>query len=78
MTKSISDQIQAGLDARTSMDLPLGAGIALSRAYRRMLGVDGTSVEDAARAAFTPTGPSIRELEAGIRARRRSAGLEAA
>jgi len=42
----------------------------LADAYVIMLGLDGTSVEDAARAAWTPTGPPLHELEAGIRARR--------
>lgn len=67
---TVRDQIQAGINARTRMDMPLGAGVALSRAYRKMLGLDGTSVEDAARAAHTPTGPSVTELEDRIRARR--------
>lgn len=49
--------------------MPSAARIALSRAARRMLGVDQerTSVEEAARRAYTPTGPSIEELEWGIR-----------
>lgn len=42
----------------------------LSRAYRTMLGFDGTSVEDAARAAYTPTGPPVEEIEERIRERR--------
>lgn len=43
----------------------------LSGAYRTMLGLDGTTVEDAARAAYTPTGPPVEEIEERIRARRR-------
>lgn len=54
----------------SSGGMPPGVGIALSRAYRRMLGLDGTSVEDAARAAYTPTGPPVDEIEERIRGRR--------
>lgn len=41
----------------------------IHRAARRMLGIDRDrmSVEEAARLAYTPTGPSIEELERGIR-----------
>lgn len=39
----------------------------IAAGYRRR---DSLSVEDAARAAYTPTGPSIPELEALIRAQR--------
>lgn len=34
----------------------------LTDAYRALLGLDGTSVQAAARAAWTPTGPSLTEL----------------
>lgn len=57
---------------------PIAAAAAiLSRGYRSMLGLDGTSVEDAARAAFTPSGPPVEELEARIRARRAGAAAPA-
>lgn len=75
MTATIRDQIQDGIDARTDMDMPLGVGISLSRAYRRMLGLDGTTVESAAAAAYTPTGPPLHQIETHIRARRANAGI---
>lgn len=43
---------------------------AFAEGYRRR---DSMTVEDAARAAYTPTGPSIAELEAKIRAQRAQA-----
>lgn len=46
------------------------AAPALSTGYRTMLGFDGSTVEEAARAAYTPTGPPIAELERRIRERR--------
>lgn len=79
-TQIIREQVQQGIDARTAMEgVPLGSGIARSRAARRMLGVDRdrTTVEDAARAAYTPTGPCITELEQGIRELRREFGVQA-
>lgn len=79
-TQTIRQQIQNGIDARTAMEgIPLGSGIARSRAARRMLGVDRdrTTVEDAARAAYTPTGPCIAKLEEGIRELRREFGVPA-
>lgn len=42
----------------------------LSEAYARLLGLDGSSVEDAARAAWTPTGPALPDLIDRIRRRR--------
>lgn len=38
------------------------AGECLALALRTLYGLDGTSVEDAAMAALTPTGPSLDEL----------------
>lgn len=35
---------------------------ALADGYRTLLGLDGSTVEVAARAAWTPTGPSLDEL----------------
>ena len=46
------------------------AASSLSAAYASMYGFDGTTVAEAARRAFTPTGPSLAELEARIRAMR--------
>lgn len=74
---NIQEQVQNGIDARTDMDMPLGVGIALSRAYRRMLGLDGTSVPEAAQVAYTPTGPSLDQIETRIRARRAEIGIPA-
>lgn len=42
----------------------------LADAYRTLLGLDGSSVEAAARAAWTPTGPSLPDLIARITDRR--------
>lgn len=47
-----------------------GAARALALAYVTLYGLDGTSVEDAAKAAYTPTGPSLEELIIRIRAKR--------
>lgn len=38
----------------------------LAGAYVSTLGLDGTSVHDAALAAYTPTGPSLEEIELRI------------
>lgn len=46
------------------------AAAPLALAYVTALGLDGTSVEDAAKAAYTPTGPSRKELERRITALR--------
>lgn len=61
---------------RDSSGLEEDVGIAaaariLSCGDRTILGLDGKSVEDAARAAYTPTGPPVEELEKRIRQRRR-------
>lgn len=42
------------------------AADALADGYRTLHGLDGTSVEQAARAAWTPTGPSLEQLIARI------------
>lgn len=39
---------------------------------------DSLPVEEAARIAYTPTGPSIEELEERIRARRKARGRRSA
>lgn len=41
-----------------------------ARGLRTAYGQDGTTIEEAARLAYTPTGPSIPELEQRIRALR--------
>ena len=46
---------------------PIGEGEALAQAY---INLETLPVEEAARRAYTPTGPSIEELEQAIRARR--------
>ncbi|WP_159622709.1 hypothetical protein [Ruania rhizosphaerae] len=43
------------------------AGAAIAEAYAQL---DELPVEEAARAAYTPTGPPLAELEQRIRARR--------
>lgn len=63
------NQIQAGIDARTDQPI-LNAAAALSLGYRTLYGYDGTSVDDAARQAWTPTGPSLEILRARIAHRR--------
>lgn len=42
----------------------------LADAYRTLLGLDGSTVEAAARAAWTPTGPDLSELIERITHRR--------
>lgn len=42
------------------------AGECLALALRSLYGLDGTTVDDAAQAALTPTGPSLDELVARI------------
>lgn len=42
----------------------------LTHGYRVMLGLDGHSIEQAAHAAYTPTGPDLGELINLIRHRR--------
>jgi hypothetical protein len=55
------------------------AARALALGYVTALGLDGTSVEDAAKAAYTPTGPDIEELKRRIAAmRKRFEGVVAA
>lgn len=49
------------------------ASIPLSDAYAVLLGLSGHSVEEAARAAYTPTGPDLSELIDRIRSRRNHA-----
>lgn len=42
----------------------------LARGYRTMLGYDGSTVEEAVEAAYTPTGPPRSELRERIKFRR--------
>ena len=51
------------------------AARALASGYRTLYGLDGSTVEQAARAAWTPSGPSLADLTARIADRR---GLTAA
>ena len=59
----------------TRADAITAAGLALADGYRTLDGLDGSTVEQAARAAWTPSGPSLSELTARIADRR---GLTAA
>lgn len=47
------------------------AGECLTDGYRTLYGLDGTTIEDAAQAAWTPTGPPLDVLIDSIRTRRR-------
>lgn len=47
------------------------AGECIAAATRTALGLDGTSVEEAARLAWTPTGPPLDVLIDRIRERRK-------
>jgi hypothetical protein len=49
------------------------AGVCLAYALRTLYGVDGSTVEQAAQAALTPTGPPLDELVARITELRREA-----
>lgn len=49
------------------------ASIPLTDAYAVLLGLTGHTVEQAARAAYTPTGPPLHELIDRIRLRRNHA-----
>lgn len=82
----VNAQVQTGIRNRltnptTSLatELPVSNDTARTRAARRMLGIDRdrTSVQDAARAAYTPTGPPLTALEAGIRELRHEYGIPA-
>jgi hypothetical protein len=54
----------------TRAEAVTAAGETLAPAVRSLYGLDGTSVEDAARAAWTPSGPALPVLIAAIAARR--------
>lgn len=53
------------------------AAAPLALAYVTALGLDGTSVEEAAKAAYTPTGPGLDEIERRIRAMRERVAIAA-
>lgn len=53
------------------------AGLPLAYALRTLYGVDGSTVDEAARKAWTPTGPSLEELVERITAIRAEALLQA-
>lgn len=68
-TIPIREQIQQGLNARTDQPI-LHAAKPLALAYRTLLGWDGTSIDDAVEAAWTPTGPSKAIIRDRIEFRR--------
>ncbi|MGY5764945.1 hypothetical protein ACXET9_07090 [Brachybacterium sp. DNPG3] len=73
--KLVREQVQAGIDARLATP-PLECDEMkriLAAAGARMLGLDGASVEEAARQAVCAGGPSVEQLEQMIRARRTAA-----
>jgi hypothetical protein len=74
-TTQIQQQVQAGIDARLSVTPLEGDELKriLAAAGARMLGLDGASVEEAARQAVCAGGPSVEGLEQRIRARRAAA-----
>lgn len=53
------------------------AGRSLALAWRTLYGLDGSTVEEAARAALTPTGPPLEELIRRISEHRAQATAEA-
>lgn len=55
-------RIMTTLNGRPSPEAIERAGVCFAYALRTLYGVDGTSSEDAARRAYTPTGPSLDEL----------------
>ncbi|MGO2311662.1 MAG: hypothetical protein ACTH6A_06530 [Brachybacterium tyrofermentans] len=66
---SVREQIQAGIDARIDQKI-INAAAPMTLAYRTMLGLDGTSLDDAVEAAYTPTGPPRDVIRARIEFRR--------
>ena len=68
-TRKIHEQVQAGLDARLARPVDAAAH-PLAAAYRTLFGWDGSSVDDAVEAAWTPTGPSREAIRARIEFRR--------
>lgn len=65
------------VNRRPSPEAIEAAGLPLAYAWRTLYGVDGTSIEDAARKAYTPTGPALDELIARITRLRAEAQAEA-
>lgn len=68
-TTTIRQQIQNGIDARVDQTI-VNAAAPLTLAYRTMLGLDGTSLDDAVDQAYTPTGPPRDVIRARIEFRR--------
>lgn len=67
--RTVREQIAGGIAAR--VDEPIvHAAAAIELGYRTMLGLDGTSLDDAVEAAYTPTGPSREVLRERIAWRR--------
>lgn len=69
-TKTIQQQVQAGIDARIDQDPAVRMGRGYSVAYAIMLGYDGSTVEQAVEAAWKPGGPSRDEIRKHIEWRR--------
>ncbi|GAA1714776.1 hypothetical protein [Brachybacterium phenoliresistens] len=69
-TKTIQQQVQAGIDARVDQDPAVRMGRGYSVAYATMLGHDGSTVEQAVEAAWKPGGPSRDEIRRHIEWRR--------
>lgn len=65
----IQRQVQAGIDARTDQAI-VNAAAPLVLGYRTMLGIDGTSIDDAVEQALTPTGPPRDVIRKRIEFRR--------
>lgn len=75
--QSVREQITGGIAAR--VDEPVAnAAAAIELGYHTMLGLDGTSLEDAVEAAWTPTGPSREVLRERIAWRRAHPNVAAA
>ncbi|ATG52076.1 hypothetical protein CFK38_11500 [Brachybacterium vulturis] len=58
------------MTATDRTNLPPGAVSPLVQGYRTMLGLDGTSIDDAVEQAYTPTGPSRDVIRARLEFRR--------
>lgn len=68
-TTQIQQQVQNGIDARIDQTI-VNAAAPMTLAYRTMLGLDGTSIDDAVEQAYTPTGPSRDVIRTRIEFRR--------
>lgn len=70
---TIQEQVQAGIDTRTDQTI-INAAQPLVLGYRTMLGLDGTTIDDAVEQAYTPTGPPRDVIRARIEFRRAHPG----